>query len=108
MSLDLGQAMRDSVREVVREEIRAALKEFVGGSLGADAPLDLRQAAAFVGCHKNTVSSWVKRGLLPSSGKGRLLRVKRADLLLVLERLAVPVVVESPESIADRVLRSVR
>jgi excisionase family DNA binding protein len=105
MTLDL--VVKDAVREVVREEIRAALKELGGFGLGVDAPLSYRQAADFVGCHVNTVADWVKRGLLPSSGRGKLTRVKRSDLLLVLEKLAAPVTTETPAEIAARILNTI-
>ena len=102
MTIDL--VVRDAVREVVREEIRSALKEFGGFGLGADAPLTYAQAADFVGCHPNTVADWVKRGLLPATGTGKLRRVKRADLLVVLEKLSAPVATETPAQIAQRIL----
>lgn len=104
MSLDIGIA--EIVRSVVREEIRAALREAGSGSLGPDAPFSYRQAADFVGCHVNTVADWVKRGLLPATGIGKLRRVKRADLLLVLEKLGAPAVTETPAQIASRILNN--
>jgi hypothetical protein len=110
MSLDLGQAMRDTVREVVREEIRSAMKDFAGGGVGPDAPLTYEQAAAFVGCHVHTIASWRKRGILQASGKGKMTRFTRADLLIALERQsAVVAVEETPEAFAERALnRKVR
>lgn len=102
MSLDL--VVKDAVREVVRQEIRAALRELNGPGLGADELLTYSQAGLVITCHKNTIAAWVKKGLLPSTGKGRMRRVKRADLFVVLEKLAVPVVVETPTAFAKRLL----
>ncbi len=102
MSLDL--VVKEAVREVVREEVRAALRDFTGAGLVADAPLTFKQAAQLMSCHVNTIATWVKRGLLEANGKGRMRRVKRADLFLVLEKLSVPAVVETPQAFADRLL----
>ena len=79
--IDLGVALRDTVREVVREEIRAALKEFgAGGNLGAESLLTYRQAAEFAGVCLTTIHAWRKAGILTVHGQGRVRRIDRADL----------------------------
>lgn len=102
MSLDL--AVQEAVRLVVREEIRSALSVFAGGGFSGDAPLSYAQAAKFVGCSRSTVAQWVRRGLLPATGAGKLTRVRRSDLLDVLARLKAPQVEETPAQVAERIL----
>ncbi len=101
MSL-LDEGLKEVVRVVVRDEIRAALKDFGGGSFGLEQPLAYEDAGKFLGCHANTIAGYVKRGLLPATGSGRMRRVMRADLLLVLEKLSTPPVVETPAETAER------
>jgi excisionase family DNA binding protein len=100
------QVVREQLREVVREEIRAAFSEHRGGV--EDAPLTYRQAAKLLGCHPNTIASWRRRGLLPATGTGRMTRVLRGDVLRALDQLKAPAVTtdESPEEFARRVISS--
>ncbi len=106
MSIDL--VVKDAVREVVRQEIRAAFRELAGPGLGEDAPLTFKAAALLISCSPNTIANWVKRGLLAAIGKGRMRRVRRADVFMVLEKLAAPVVVETPTAFAKRLLEANR
>ncbi len=102
MSLDLGPA----IREIVREEIRAALAEYRGAS--ADEPLSYGQAAKVVGYHVSTITKWVGLGLLPAHGRGKGKRVYRADVLKALEKVSAPSVTPTAQGIADKILRRVR
>lgn len=104
--MSLEAVVQEAVRAVVREEMRAALRDFTGGGLSSDAPLSYKQAGSFLGCHANTVAQYVRRGLLTATGTGRMTRVKRSDLLLVLEKLAAPAVVETSAQIATRILNT--
>ncbi len=100
MSLDL--LVTERFRAVVREEIRSALAE--NASRGADAPLTYCQAAEFLQCDVSTVGQWVKDGILPAHGRGKLRRVYRADLLKALELSSAPEVELSATDIAEQIL----
>ncbi len=100
MSLDL--LVKEAFREVVREEIRAALREAPGAS--ADAPLTYCQAAELLQCDVSTIGQWVKAGVLPAHGRGKLRRVYRADVLRALERSSAPKVDVSPREFAEQIL----
>lgn len=93
MSLDAS--MEEILRRVVREELDRRL-----GSPGAPAPtlerevLTYEQAADLAACSTTTIKRWVKSGALAATGKGKLRRVRAAD---VRSCLAVgPINVERP------------
>lgn len=81
----LDALVKESVRQVVREEIRAALKEALGDVGRALAPRDdgylsVEKAAEFAEVHADTIRGWVKAGRLPEHRAGRELRIRRDEL----------------------------
>jgi excisionase family DNA binding protein len=74
------------------DEAREGLAEF--GEPAISAPeepagarlLNAREAAAFVGCHPNTIYNAARTGELRSLSVGRHLRFRRADLVAWAER----------------------
>ena len=75
--------------EELRDLVRTAVREALSAGRPAAEPsewLDAAGAAALLGVHRRTVTNLVKRGRLPASRVGRLLRIRRADVLAVLER----------------------
>ncbi len=113
MSLDLAQAMRDTVREVVREEIRAALKEF-GARQPEAAPLDVLGVDDVVRiCNGNvtapTVRVWCRSGRLIAKKAGRSYLIERSALTRFLSTLQVAERRDvTPEQDAARILAKVR
>jgi len=81
----LEEFLFQNVRRIVREEMRAALAEFmVRGPVtppagGADY-LSVDQAAKVARLHHSTVREWIKDGSLKAFRVGRVYRVRRADL----------------------------
>lgn len=73
----------ESIRAIVREEVRAALRE-----AQAPAPtggmLTIEEAAAHAKCSKATLHKWLRDGALTRHGSGKLTRVDRAQLDQVL------------------------
>ncbi len=84
MSLDL--VVKSAVREVVREEIRAALAELK--LTAADQFQTYDEAAAFVGCCVTTITGWTKDKdhPLPTYGRGRTIRVLRSEVIAAMAR----------------------
>lgn len=82
----------DTLRAIVREELRAALRE-LAPAMPATLPeggklyLSPEEAAELVGVHVDTVREWLRSGELPTHGKGsRVVRVRRDQLERFLER----------------------
>ncbi len=78
-------SLAEELRAIVREEIREAVREL----LGAEAPaanklrrelLTYEEAAAEVSVSPSTIKRWVRDGLLPARGKGKLRRVRLDDV----------------------------
>ncbi len=105
MSLDL--LVTEKFREVVREEIRAALRE--NNPSGVEKPATYEQAAKFAECCVSTIQAWVKRGVLPATGKGKLRRVLLSDVSKALAGLmdSAPTP-PSKKSRAEEILATVR
>lgn len=85
----LDETLRAIVRDVVREEIRAALSERAAdairrnGSAGAahgDGYLSIARAAAFADVAPGTLRRWIRSGRLPVRRAGRVYRIARAEL----------------------------
>src|SRR4029079_14209076 len=90
------------MREVVREEIRAALAEHSLG--GVEKPATYDQAASFAECCTSTIQGWVKSGALPATGAGKLRRVLLSDVAKVLAGMRVAPVISKPKSRAAEIL----
>lgn len=82
-------------RRMIREESKEALKELIGDRrVPSSAPdpsgladfADLTTAGSECGVSANTIRDWVRKGFLPSYGKGKHLRVKRTELAAFLTR----------------------
>ena len=85
----LDETLRAIVRDVVREEIRAALSERAvdairrNGSpeaMHADGYLSIAHAAAFADVAPGTLRRWIRSGRLPVRRAGRVYRIARAEL----------------------------
>lgn len=81
-AIDAG--IRSIVREVVREEIRAALDERPRAGRNASddeaSYLSISRAASIADVAPGTLRRWIKTGRLPVRRAGRVYRVARADL----------------------------
>jgi excisionase family DNA binding protein len=75
----IAAVVEAKVRQVVREELRAALAE-VGQRRGDDCFLSIARAAELADVHPDTVRGWVRGRQLPEHRAGRELRVKRSEL----------------------------
>lgn len=102
-------ALRDVVRNAVREELRAH-----GLAPDASAPVapnstqtyvSTQRAAQIAGVHAATIRDWVHRGLLHGHRAGRLLRIDRAELLAMMHRTATsPAAPVDLDARADEIL----
>lgn len=72
----------DELREIVRSAVREALDDRRGDD-AADW-LDTAGAAALLRVHRRTVARLAQHGEIPSSRVGRLLRLRRTDVLAYL------------------------
>lgn len=71
----LETELRDMIREVVREEIRAVLVEAKGEEfLSTDA------AAKLAGVEPGTIRRWIRQHRLSDNRAGRMVRVLRSEL----------------------------
>jgi len=75
----LEEQLRELVRAVVREELALLSRE--GRRSEDDALVSVRQAAALVDVCTKTVHRWIAEGSLPAYGEGRLVRLRRRDVL---------------------------
>ena len=85
----LDETLRAIVRDVVREEVRAALSECAtdatrrnssGGAMRGDGYLSIARAAAFADVAPGTLRRWIRSGRLPVRRAGRVYRIARAEL----------------------------
>lgn len=115
MSLDL--VVKDAVREVVREEIRAAFAEFQAANPSAppapapEAMMDVADVVAFCGDHVTapTVRAWCKSGRLVSKKLGKSYLIAPAALQRFLSTLhSVDRAAPDPEEEASRMLSKLR
>lgn len=91
----LDETLRSIVRDVVREEVRAALSERAAdvtrrnGSAAAthgDGYLSISRAAVFADVAPGTLRRWIRSGRLPVRRAGRVYRIARAELEDFLQR----------------------
>lgn len=85
-------AFEDAYRQMLREEIRAAVREALGrreeSAPSDDSMLTLAEAAAFSRLGVSTIRSHVASGDLKKYGPPRKRLVKKCELVELLERLA--------------------
>jgi excisionase family DNA binding protein len=91
----LDETLRAIIRDVVREEIRAALSEravdMVRRNGAPEAPhgdgyFSIARAAAFADVAPGTLRRWIRSGRLPVRRAGRVYRIARAELEDFLQR----------------------
>ena len=84
----LGPALADAVRELVRQEVRAALeaepRDYSVVNSSAEY-LTIADAARLASVHPATVREWLREGRLRRHMAGRRPRVKAAELRALLE-----------------------
>lgn len=85
-------SLEDTMRSMIREELRHVLQEELPAMLAQVRPpgdvgeyLSVEKAAAIADVHQDTVRGWVKSGRLPEHRAGRELRVRRDQLRRFLE-----------------------
>lgn len=111
MTLDLGPVLKDAIREALSElglELRAHDARASGD---ADELLTYALAAQLAKVSTETIGHWVRGGALPATGKGKLRRVKRCDVLRVLDRMRLKpgnAASESIEGCVSKIARSIR
>jgi excisionase family DNA binding protein len=91
----LDETIRAILRDVVREEVRAALSERAADAIRrngsaeamhADGYLSIAHAAAFADVAPGTLRRWIRSGRLPVRRAGRVYRIARAELEDFLQR----------------------
>lgn len=87
----LDETLRAIVRDVVRDEIRAAFQERTAidarRNIGQDAGtgyLSIARAASFADVAPGTLRRWIRSGRLPARRAGRVYRIERAALVAFL------------------------
>ena len=84
MTGQLESALRELMRDVVRDELRVALAEArprQAASVPSSEPyLSVANAAQLADLAPNTIRTWIRDGRLPAHRAGRVLRVRRSDL----------------------------
>lgn len=81
----IDTALRELVLRLVREdaELRREISAIVGA---ADAPIPIAVAADLANVSSRTIARGIASGDLPATGRGRLTRIRRADVIAWLER----------------------
>ncbi len=82
----------DELRSMLREELRPLHEQIAGlraalderGRPTADDLLAVKDAARLASVSVSTIRGWIREGHLSRHGAGRLLRVRRADVLALL------------------------
>lgn len=77
----LRQLVRDTVREVLREELAALTRRNTGPPLGGDESfLSVAKAARVADVAPGTIRAWIRAGRLTAQRAGRVLRISRREL----------------------------
>jgi excisionase family DNA binding protein len=86
--VDLGEALRDVIREIVCEEVRTALADVAK----PERHLSTAAAAELAGVHVDTIRRWIAIGRLARLSAGRHAKVRRTELEALLAAPPAPVV----------------
>jgi excisionase family DNA binding protein len=79
--------VREEMKRVLREELRAAIEELRATPNAQSEFLSVKEAAKLTRVSEATVREWMTRGLT-RYGQGHVVRICRAELLLFLSRAA--------------------
>lgn len=110
--MDISTILQDMFREVVRDEVRAALREerpseprrLPALSTSNDVLLSTTEAADYVGVQAATIRSWITKGL-PAMKAGRLIRIRKSDLNAHLAREQAKAEKFDPDAVAAALLK---
>lgn len=95
---ELVAGLRVLVRAIARQEVALALAD----ARDSDEYLSTAGAAALAGVAPGTIRRWIKEGRLTGHRAGRVLRVRRCELMALLESDQRPISEASPEELARR------
>jgi len=77
----LRQLVRETVREVLRDELASAMRRNTGPPLGGDDGfLSVTKAARVADVAPGTIRAWIRSGRLTAQHAGRVLRISRREL----------------------------
>jgi excisionase family DNA binding protein len=92
MSTALDETIRAIVREVVRDEVRAALADAQhdrrNRAFAGDEYLPIARAASIAAVAPGTIRAWIRAGRLEARRAGRVYRIARSELDAFLARSA--------------------
>ena len=85
MSLEesVRAVVREEMKRVLREELRAAIEQLGAAPNAGNEFLSVKEAAELTRVSEATVREWMTRGL-KRYGQGHVVRIRRAELLLFL------------------------
>lgn len=99
----LEATLREMLRTIVREEIRAAFARHKGEPLRqsgvGDVYLSVTKAARLADVAPGTIRAWIRAGRLDSRRAGRVLRVSRVELETF---LATGLSAKAGQAVSDR------
>lgn len=95
---DLDQALRETIRKIVREEVEAALADIATPTEF----LSTGEAAELARVAPGTIRRWIREHRLEQHRAGREVRVKRADVEQLLRSGKRPANDLTPEQQAER------
>lgn len=106
-------SLEDTLRLILREEIRAAVREELASvrptaNPASDETLTVEEVAADCAVHAQTVLLWIRSGRLSAKKPGRRWVVRRADLRSFLQGMQNPHRADSIQEQADRILGGAR
>ena len=87
MSLEesVRTVVREELKRVLREELRSLIEQLRAGPNAESEFLSVKEAAEFTRVSEATVRDWMTRGL-KRYGQGHVVRIRRAELLLFLSQ----------------------
>lgn len=79
-------SFEETLRTIVREEVRAALRDHGASATSEPAPelVALGDVKRWVQVSKSTLKEWIRTGKLTRYGEGRIVRVRLDDVRAVL------------------------